>query len=106
MLTVHSHVIDNYDSLPDVAIFSHAKRYQWHNDDPLYDGRRVLTHLRLPYVLEQAYASLRCVWTLGCPVEIRPLEEVKALAPASGPTSDKARADSFFKSPLILYVPY
>lgn len=30
------YIIDNYDKLPDVAIFLHGRRYQWHNEDPLY----------------------------------------------------------------------
>ena len=94
----HRYIIDNYESLPDIAIFSHADTYQWHNDDPLYDGKRVLSRLQLSYVLQQGYVSLRCVWTLGCPVEIRPFEEAQAPAPASDPHSDKARAGSFFKS--------
>ena len=31
-----SFVIDNYDHLPNITIFMHSLRYQWHNDDPLY----------------------------------------------------------------------
>lgn len=30
------YIIDNYDSLPDVVVFMHSGRYQWHNDDPIY----------------------------------------------------------------------
>lgn len=29
-------MIDSYDNLPDVMVFMHNGRYQWHNDDPLY----------------------------------------------------------------------
>jgi hypothetical protein len=31
-------IIDNYDKLPDHVLFIHPNRYQWHNDDPDYDG--------------------------------------------------------------------
>lgn len=31
-----SYIIDRYDSLPDVVVFMHGGRYQWHNDNPLY----------------------------------------------------------------------
>lgn len=33
---VRSFIIDNYDNLPNVTLFLHSARYQWHNDDPLY----------------------------------------------------------------------
>ncbi|KAI5245185.1 hypothetical protein E4T43_03291 [Aureobasidium subglaciale] len=72
-MTYLTWVINNYASLPDITIFLYAERYQWHNDDPLYDGARTLSRLQLPYVLEQGYVNLRCVWTLGCPHEIQPL---------------------------------
>jgi hypothetical protein len=78
-----SFLIDNYASLPPITIFSHADRYQWHNDDPLYDGARMLSHLQLPYVLEKGYVSLRCSWHYGCPSEIRPYEHGDE--PAPGP---------------------
>lgn len=74
VMTYLTYIIDNYSSLPDIAIFLHAERYQWHNDDPLYDGARTLSRLQLTYILEQGYVNLRCVWTLGCPHEIHPLD--------------------------------
>lgn len=76
-----TYIIDNYESLSDITIFSHANRYQWHNDDPLYDGKMLLSRLQLPYVLEQGYVSLRCVWTLGCPID--PTSRRSASASAS-----------------------
>lgn len=73
-MTYLTFIIDNYSSLPDIVIFLHAERYQWHNDDPLYDGARTLSRLQLSYIFEQGYVNLRCVWTLGCPHEIHPLD--------------------------------
>ena len=70
-----SYIIDNYDQLSSILIFQHANRYQWHNDDPLYDGQRMLSRLQLPHIQAQGYVNLRCVWTLGCPAEIRPIKE-------------------------------
>jgi hypothetical protein len=32
----YRYIIDNYDNLPDIVIFVHGRRYQWHNEDPLY----------------------------------------------------------------------
>ncbi|THY85483.1 hypothetical protein D6C95_07865, partial [Aureobasidium pullulans] len=75
------HVIEEYDFLPDIVIFLHAKRYQWHNDDPLYDNARVLSRLQLDYVQRQGYVNLRCSWRPGCPSEIKPLKD--ALGPLS-----------------------
>lgn len=53
-------------------LFLHPQRFQWHNDDPLYDNLRIIRNVQLPYLTEQGYVNLRCVWWLGCPVEIRP----------------------------------
>lgn len=33
---VARYIIDNYHKLPDTVIFIHGRRYQWHNEDPLY----------------------------------------------------------------------
>ncbi|KAF2162111.1 hypothetical protein M409DRAFT_27491 [Zasmidium cellare ATCC 36951] len=93
-----THIIDNYDELAKIIIFSHANRYQWHNDDSLYEGQRVLSRLRLAHIQDQGYANLRCVWTLGCPSEIRPHVEAEAPSPASDPASRNARAGSFYKN--------
>ncbi|EME82349.1 uncharacterized protein MYCFIDRAFT_189039 [Pseudocercospora fijiensis CIRAD86] len=92
-----TYIIDNYEKLTGTIIFSHASRYQWHNDDPLYDGLQVLRHLQLPYIQTQGYVSLRCVWTIGCPAEIHPVTEALAPPPASNASSQEARAGSFYK---------
>jgi hypothetical protein len=60
-----TYIIDHYDSLPKIILFHHANKWQWHNDDPLYDGVRVLSRLQVPYIEQQGYVNLRCVWTLG-----------------------------------------
>ncbi|KAJ5148483.1 hypothetical protein N7448_000061 [Penicillium atrosanguineum] len=70
-----TYIIDNYDSLPDVMLFLHSQRFQWHNDDPYYDGVAMLRNLQVPYLQKKGYVNLRCVWTLGCPVEIHPLSD-------------------------------
>ncbi|KAI0382388.1 hypothetical protein F5Y04DRAFT_279678 [Hypomontagnella monticulosa] len=70
-----TYIIDRYDSLPDTMVFIHASRFQWHNDDPDYDILPTLYNLRLSYVREVGYVNLRCVWSIGCPAEIRPFED-------------------------------
>ncbi|KAF2851747.1 hypothetical protein T440DRAFT_393996 [Plenodomus tracheiphilus IPT5] len=70
-----TYIIDNYNSLPDNILFIHPTRYQWHNDDPDYDGVPMLRHFQLPYLESQGYVNIRCAWTLGCPQEIKPYEE-------------------------------
>ena len=94
----HRYIIEQYDNLPDVLIFQHANRYQWHNDDPLFDGARSLSRLRIPHVLEQGYVNLRCVWTLGCPHEIRPFEEESAARDRSDDQAVEDRAGDFYKA--------
>ncbi|MCJ1245763.1 hypothetical protein MMC30_002967 [Trapelia coarctata] len=71
-----SFIIDNYDNLPNVTLFLHSARYQWHNDDPLYDGIPILQNLRIDYIKTEGYANLRCGWTLGCPSEIQPERKI------------------------------
>ena len=62
-----SYIIDHFDDLTPVTIFHHAIRYQWHTDDPAFDGLRQLRRLKLDYVKEAGYANLRCAWEPGCP---------------------------------------
>ncbi|KAI1773945.1 hypothetical protein F4818DRAFT_442701 [Hypoxylon cercidicola] len=70
-----TYIIDNYHDLPDAVLFVHASRFQWHNDDPDYDMVPTLRNFRLPYLREAGYVNLRCVWVIGCPAEIRPVED-------------------------------
>ncbi|EGE79423.1 hypothetical protein BDDG_02362 [Blastomyces dermatitidis ATCC 18188] len=72
-----SYIIDNYDRLPKHMVFIHPQRYQWHNDDPLYDNVPIIKNLQLPFLSQQGYVNLRCVWFLGCPVEIRPFTDTQ-----------------------------
>ncbi|KAL7623143.1 hypothetical protein AAE478_006824 [Parahypoxylon ruwenzoriense] len=73
-----TYIIDRYDNLPNVVIFLHAERFQWHNDNPDFDGLQMLQNLRLSYVQEVGYANLRCAWAVGCPAEIRPAVDEKS----------------------------
>ncbi|KAI9675114.1 MAG: hypothetical protein M1817_001522 [Caeruleum heppii] len=75
-----TYIIDNYDHLPDIVVFMHGLRYQWHNDDPIHDGIPMLQKLQLPYIASQGYVNIRCVWVLGCPEEIHPLKADSAIS--------------------------
>ncbi|KAG5294532.1 DUF3431 superfamily domain-containing protein [Histoplasma ohiense] len=68
-----TYIIDRFEKLPDVMIFMHSNRYQWHNDDPIYDAVPIIQSLRLPHVYKVGYAPLRCTWIPGCPAELHPL---------------------------------
>ncbi|KAJ5104341.1 hypothetical protein NUU61_001688 [Penicillium alfredii] len=65
-------LVDRYWTLPDVTIFLHGGRYQWHNDNPLYDSVISIRDLNLDFVLEAGYVNLRCAWAVGCPAELEP----------------------------------
>lgn len=67
-----SYIISHYHALPDVMVFLHARRYQWHNDDPMYDHIPLLNRLRTSHVTRMGYTNLRCAWEPGCPNEIAP----------------------------------
>ncbi|KAJ4305821.1 hypothetical protein N0V90_001353 [Kalmusia sp. IMI 367209] len=70
-----SYIIDKYDNLPDNVLFIHPNRYQWHNDDADYDGVSMLRRFQISYLEQEGYVNIRCAWALGCPHEIKPLEE-------------------------------
>ncbi|KAL1999455.1 hypothetical protein VTN02DRAFT_4503 [Thermoascus thermophilus] len=70
-----TYIIDHYDHLPDVMLFIHSQRYQWHNDDPYYDGVPMIANVQTPFIEEQGYVNLRCTWVLGCPEEIHPFSD-------------------------------
>ncbi|KAJ5786513.1 uncharacterized protein N7503_011725 [Penicillium pulvis] len=67
-----THIIDRYDTLPDVNVFLHGGRYQWHNDNPLYDSVISIKDLQLNHVRNTGYVNLRCTWAIGCPAELEP----------------------------------
>lgn len=98
MLSIR-YIIDNYDNLPANMLFIHAQRFQWHNDDPDYDGLRLLRRFRLPYLQRRGYVNLRCVWVIGCPSEIRPFEEEAAAAESerAGQGEGEPRTGHVFK---------
>ena len=70
-----SWIIENYDDLPDVAIFMHAHRWSWHNDDILdNDAAMMIRRLSLNRVWREGYMNMRCSWDPGCPDWMHPGE--------------------------------
>jgi hypothetical protein len=66
-------IIDNYDNLPDVAIFMHAHQLTWHNDNLLdNDAYQMITRLSRPRVWREGYVNMRCSHYPGCPDWIHP----------------------------------
>lgn len=79
-------MIDRYWDLPDVAVFLHEGRFQWHNDNPfngmyllilkyrlnVSDAAISIKSLNLDFVKSTGYTNLRCVWAVGCPSELEP----------------------------------
>jgi hypothetical protein len=77
-------------------LFIHSQRYQWHNDDPYYDGKAMIRNFQIPYLEQQGYVNLRCVWVLGCPEEIHPLTDVHR---------DDVHAGEYFKTGFMQLFP-
>ncbi|KAI5239701.1 hypothetical protein E4T43_06643 [Aureobasidium subglaciale] len=76
-ITYLTFLIDNYDSIPQAgAVFVHGNRFQWHNDDPLYDNAASLAALNVASALEPTgYHNLRCDWSAGtCPKDSGPAQ--------------------------------
>ncbi|KUJ22120.1 uncharacterized protein LY89DRAFT_768416, partial [Mollisia scopiformis] len=89
-----TYIIGNYDRLPELLVFMHAERY---NDDPIYDGVPLLQNLQIPYLISQGYTNLRCVWTLGCPSELKLGERSQETSsdPNSAKTTESAYPTAF-----------
>lgn len=73
----YRYIIDRYSTLPGNIIFHHAERFQWHNDNADYDALTLLQRFRFDHLKVEGYVNLRCVWVLGCPAEIKPIEDAK-----------------------------
>lgn len=70
-----SWIIENYDNLPDVAIFMHAHQLAWHNDDMLgNDAHLLVTRLSRQRVWREGFVNMRCSWNPGCPDWMHPGE--------------------------------
>ncbi|OJJ32782.1 hypothetical protein ASPWEDRAFT_114947 [Aspergillus wentii DTO 134E9] len=67
-----TYLIDRYSTLPEMAVFMHDGRYQWHNDNPLYDSVISIQNLNFTFVKSTGYVNLRCSNILGCPAELEP----------------------------------
>ena len=68
-----SWIIDNYDNLPDVAIFMHAHQLSWHNDMLLgNDAHEMITRLSRPRVWREGFVNMKCTWQPGCPDWMHP----------------------------------
>ena len=69
-----TYIIDQYDELADVTIFTHAHQYAWHNEDVLgQDVVLMLSRLSASHVLKQGYVNLRCAWQPpGCTSALHP----------------------------------
>lgn len=62
----------------------------------MYDGMRMLSRLQIPYIKKAGYINLRCVWTLGCPAEIRPYEERQKDQVDEDGEEGEAKAGSYY----------
>jgi Protein of unknown function (DUF3431). len=81
-------------------LFLHSQRFQWHNDDPYYDGVAMLRNFQVPYLQKKGYVNLRCTWTLGCPVEIYPFSDGHRDGPHAGEYFLNAFKELFPSSPV------
>ena len=63
-----TYMIDHYDALPDTAVFMHAHRHAWHNNNLfMQDALAMLKRLNHDRVARMGYMNLRCHHEPGCP---------------------------------------
>ncbi|CUS10053.1 unnamed protein product [Tuber aestivum] len=68
-----TYIIEHYDNLPDIAIFTHAHSTAWHNNDLQLSSTPVmLLEMNYRRVVRHGYMNLRCHWKPGCPDWIKP----------------------------------
>lgn len=73
-----TYIIDHYNVLPDLVIFTHAHEKAWHNNDIQRSSTLVmLSELNYRRAVKQGYMNLRCHWKPGCPdwIQINASEE-------------------------------
>ena len=62
-----TYIIDTYDKLPDVAIFTHSDRITWHNNDLLHsDLVNMIRRLNSNRIIREGFVNLRCHLQPGC----------------------------------------
>lgn len=68
-----TYIIDNYDHVPDVAVFMHSHQNAWHND-AIFGGDAValLRRLNPARVVREGYMNVRCGFAPGCPDWMHP----------------------------------
>lgn len=66
-----TYLIENWDNLPDYAIFIHGHRTAWHQK---IDMVQMIRNLRVDVLEQVGYISFRCNWMPSCPAELRPIE--------------------------------
>lgn len=89
-------IIDEYMRLPEYMVFLHGSQYQWHNEDPLYDGVPMLERLQLDHVKGAGYANLRCTWDLGCPASLKAFRRITQIEAALEPQNDRANTEASY----------
>ena len=68
-----TYIIEHYDNLPNIAIFTHAHSTASHNNDlQLLPTPVMLLELNYRRIKGQGYMNLRCHWIPGCPGWIKP----------------------------------
>lgn len=77
-------------------LFIHSQRFQWHNDDPYYDGVPMLRRFQTNHLRNQGYVNIRCSWVLGCPSEIKPHTDTHR---------DNVHAGAYFKTGFMQLFP-
>lgn len=84
----------------------HRRRVAWltkySNDNPDYDNLLSLRNLSLPYIRQEGYVNLRCVWVLGCPSEMHPVEDEKE---AAGKPKEELSTKGVFKKAFEEFMP-
>lgn len=67
-----TYIVDNYDVLPWMVVFTHGHFLSWHQEAPL---TMLINSLNRTALAARGYISLRCDWYPSCPAEVRPINQ-------------------------------
>lgn len=91
-----TYVIDYYERLPDLVLFTHASATSWHNNElHFFNTPLMLRELNYARVVRRGFANLRCTWEPGCPDWIRPVGAHRNVAKLEEPLVAAAFGEMF-----------
>ncbi|KAL8821760.1 MAG: hypothetical protein Q9223_000233 [Gallowayella weberi] len=100
-----TYLIEHYDHLPDLVLFMHSHRWTHHNNAFLgFDASQMIRALSGAHVMRAGYVNMRCHWSPGCPVWLRPSSRGDSLARQEETVLEQCWSELFPFDPLPAFL--